>query len=105
MPILSGIAAGYLLSLCIGLVDFAPVAAAPWFALPRFTAPAFSLDAILVIVPVAIAPIIEHFGGIIAIGQVTGHNYLEKPGVHRSLLGDGLATAMFTSKIRAPMET
>lgn len=94
VPILSGIAAGYALSLCIGMVDFAPVAAAPWFALPRFTAPAFSLDAILVIVPVAIAPIIEHFGGVIAIGQVTGRNYLEKPGVHRSLLGDGLATAL-----------
>jgi uracil permease len=94
VPILSGIAAGYLAGLCVGLVDLTPVAAAPWFALPRFIAPAFSLDAILVIVPVAIAPIIEHFGGVIAIGQVTGRNYLEKPGVHRSLLGDGLATAL-----------
>ena len=94
VPILSGIAAGYLASLALGIVDFGPVAAAPWFAVPRFTSPTFSLDAILVIVPVAIAPIIEHFGGILAIGQVTGHNYLEKPGVHRSLLGDGVATAL-----------
>ena len=92
VPILSGIVAGYALSLILGIVDFSPVAAAPWFAVPRFTGPTFSLDAILVIVPVAIAPIIEHFGGVLAIGQVTGRNYLEKPGIHRSLLGDGVAT-------------
>ena len=94
VPILCGIGAGYLLSLCLGMVDFSAVAAAPWFAVPSFTAPSFSLDAMVVIVPVAIAPIIEHFGGILAIGQVTGRNYLENPGVDRSLLGDGVATAL-----------
>lgn len=92
VPILCGIGAGYVASLFLGLVDFAPVAAAPWFAMPSFVGPQFNLDAILVIVPVAIAPIIEHFGGVIAIGQVTGRNYLENPGVHRSLMGDGAAT-------------
>jgi len=92
VPILCGIGAGYVASLFLGLVDFAPVAAAPWFAMPSFVGPEFSIDAILVIVPVAIAPIIEHFGGVIAIGQVTGRNYLENPGVHRSLMGDGVAT-------------
>ncbi len=94
VPILCGIGAGYAASLVLGLVDFAPVAAAPWFAVPAFVGPAFNLDAILVVVPVAIAPIIEHFGGVLAIGQVTGRNYLENPGVHRSLLGDGVATAL-----------
>ena len=92
VPILCGIGAGYVASLFLGLVDFAPVAAAPWFAMPSFVGPQFNIDAILVIVPVAIAPIIEHFGGVIAIGQVTGRNYLETPGVHRSLMGDGVAT-------------
>ena len=92
VPILCGIGAGYAASLFLGLVDFAPVAAAPWFAMPSFVGPEFNIDAILVIVPVAIAPIIEHFGGVIAIGQVTGRNYLETPGVHRSLMGDGVAT-------------
>ncbi|HML55399.1 MAG TPA: uracil-xanthine permease family protein [Solidesulfovibrio magneticus] len=92
VPILCGIGAGYVASLFLGLVDFAPVAAAPWFAMPSFVGPEFNIDAILVIVPVAIAPIIEHFGGVIAIGQVTGRNYLETPGVHRSLMGDGVAT-------------
>jgi uracil permease len=94
VPILCGIGAGYTASLFLGLVDFAPVAAAPWFAMPSFVGPEFNLDAILIIVPVAIAPIIEHFGGVIAIGQVTGRNYLENPGVHRSLMGDGVATFM-----------
>ncbi len=94
VPILCGIGAGYVASLFLGLVDFTPVAQAPWFAAPPFTAPAFRLDAIINILPVAIAPIIEHFGGILAIGSVTGRNYLEKPGVHRSLLGDGVATAL-----------
>lgn len=94
LPILSGIGAGYLLSLVLGIVDFSAVAAAPWFAVPHFVGPSFSLDAMVVVVPVAIAPIIEHFGGILAIGQVTGRNYLENPGVDRSLLGDGVATAL-----------
>uniref|UniRef100_I2PYW4 Uracil-xanthine permease n=1 Tax=Desulfovibrio sp. U5L TaxID=596152 RepID=I2PYW4_9BACT len=94
VPILCGIGAGYAASLFLGLVDFGPVAAAPWFAVPSFVGPSFNLDAILIVVPVAIAPIIEHFGGVIAIGQVTGRNYLENPGVHRSLLGDGVATAL-----------
>ncbi len=92
VPILCGIGAGYVVSLFLGMVDFAPVAAAPWFAMPSFVGPEFNIDAILVIVPVAIAPIIEHFGGVIAIGQVTNRNYLENPGVHRSLMGDGVAT-------------
>ncbi|MHC1790481.1 uracil-xanthine permease family protein [Solidesulfovibrio sp.] len=94
VPILCGIGSGYAASLFLGLVDFSPVAAAPWFAVPSFVGPEFSLDAILIIVPVAIAPIIEHFGGVIAIGQVTNRNYLENPGVHRSLMGDGVATFM-----------
>jgi len=94
VPILCGIGAGYLVSLFLGLVDFGPVAAAPWFAVPAFVGPTFNLDAIFIVVPVAIAPIIEHFGGVLAIGQVTGRNYLENPGVHRSLMGDGVATLL-----------
>jgi len=94
IPILCGIASGYCASLVAGIVDFAPVAAAPWFKMPSFTAPTFSVEAMLIIVPVAIAPIIEHIGSILAIGQVTGKNYIDRPGVHRSLLGDGVATSL-----------
>ena len=94
IPIICGIAAGYGVSLFMGLVDFAPVAKAPWFKLPAFVTPEFSLNAILIIMPVAIAPIIEHIGSILAVGSVTGKNYIDTPGVHRSLMGDGVATSL-----------
>jgi uracil permease len=94
IPILVGIGAGYLVSLPLGLVDFSPVAKAPWIALPNFTLPSWNWQAIFFIVPVAIAPAIEHFGDIIAIGSITGRNYLEDPGVHRTMLGDGIATSV-----------
>jgi len=93
LPILVGVAVGYALSLALGLVDISPVAAAPWFAMPNFVMPEFHWQAILFIVPVAIAPAIEHIGDMLAIGGVTGRNYVEKPGLHRTLLGDGIATS------------
>jgi uracil permease len=92
IPILCAIIVGYVLSLFFGIVDFTAVAQAPWFAVPHFTFPEFHWQAILFIVPVAIAPAIEHFGDIIAISSITGKNYLKKPGVNRTLMGDGLAT-------------
>ena len=94
VPILTGILAGYLVSLPLGLVDFSPIAQAPWLAVPSFTAPSFSLPAILFMLPVAIAPAIEHVGDVLAIGSVTGNDYLRDPGIHRTLLGDGIATTL-----------
>ena len=94
IPILVGILAGYLVSLPLGLIDFSPIAQAPWLAIPNFTAPSFNLPAILFILPVAIAPAIEHIGDVLAIGSVTGNNYLRDPGIHRTLLGDGIATTL-----------
>ncbi len=94
VPILLGITVGYGLSLVFGLVDFTPVGQAAWFALPDFVAPEWNWRAILFIVPVAIAPAIEHFGDILAISSVTGRNYMKSPGIHRTLMGDGLATTL-----------
>ena len=93
IPILCGIAVGYTLAWLFGVVDFSPVAAAPWLAVPNFVAPELHWGAILFILPVAIAPAIEHIGDVLAIGTVTGKNYLKQPGLHRTLLGDGLATS------------
>ena len=93
IPIMIGVIVGYVLSWFAGVVDTTAVQEAPWFAVPNFTAPAFSWGAILFMIPVAIAPAIEHIGDILAIGNVTRKNYLEKPGMHRTLLGDGLATS------------
>ena len=94
IPILIGIGVGYLASIPLGLIDLSPIVQAPWFAIPEFVFPQWNLQAVLYIVPVAIAPAIEHFGDILAIGHVTGKDFIKNPGIHRTLLGDGLATSM-----------
>ncbi|QDI76531.1 MULTISPECIES: uracil-xanthine permease family protein [Leisingera] len=99
VPILAGVAAGCSAALILGavtgdpLISTAAIAAAPWFKVPAFVAPEFNLAAILFILPVAIAPAIEHFGDILAISNVTKRDYMEKPGIQNTMLGDGLATA------------
>ncbi len=94
IPILCGITAGYLVSIPFGLIDMTAVSTAPWFSVPSFSYPQWNLEAILYIVPVAIAPAIEHFGDILAIGSVADKDYIEDPGIHRTMLGDGLATSL-----------
>src|SRR5690606_34789582 len=93
VPILAGIIVGCILSGLFGIIDTTGIAAAPWLALPNFVAPEFHWGAILYMLPVALAPAIEHIGGVVAIGSVTGKNFIKKPGLHRTLLGDGLATS------------
>jgi uracil permease len=92
-----GIAAGYAVSLAMGIVHFDAVGAAPWLTIPAFTLPELNWEAILFIVPVAIAPAIEHFGDVLAIGSIARKDYIKDPGVHRTLLGDGLATTLASS--------
>jgi len=94
VPILIGVAAGYLLALVMGLVDTAAIAAAPWFAVPHFETPQVNWQAALFMLPVAIAPAIEHIGGIMAIGNVTGNNYTKDPGLDKTLAGDGLGVCV-----------
>ena len=93
-PILLGIIAGYLVSLYFGIIDFSPILKASWFVIPNFTAPEFNWQAIIFILPIAIAPAIEHIGDILAISNVTKVDYLKKPGLKNTLLGDGLATSV-----------
>jgi len=104
VPILCGILTGYIICLPLGLVDFSPVSRAPWLALPNFVFPQWNWQAIFFIVPVAVAPAIEHFGDILAIGSITGRNYLKDPGIHRTMLGDGIATS-FASFLGGPPNT
>ncbi|GEM74106.1 uracil-xanthine permease family protein [Vibrio sagamiensis] len=104
VPIVGGILAGYVTSLFYGVVDFTPVTEAAWFALPNFTTPEFNINAILFMIPVAIAPAVEHVGDMLAISHVTGKDYLKKPGLHRTIAGDGLAT-MAASMLGAPPNT
>jgi uracil permease len=93
VPILAGVATGYALAATMGMVDFGMIAAAPWLVLPSFVAARFEWAAILFMLPVALAPAIEHVGDVVAIGGVTRKDYTESPGLHRTLAGDGLAVA------------
>jgi len=128
IPILIGVLAGYITALILdglgisgsiqagfdpgqlknftapALVSLKPIVKAPWFAVPDFVFPEWNLQAILFIVPVAIAPAIEHFGDILAIGSVTGKDYVKDPGIHRTLMGDGIATS-FASFLGGPPNT
>ncbi len=94
IPIFIGIAVGYIVALAWGKVDYTAIKEATWIMIPNFTVPEFNWQAILYMVPVAIAPIIEHVGDMYAIGGVCNKNFIEKPGLNRTLLGDGIATAL-----------
>ena len=91
IPIFSGIVVGYIAAAIFGLVDFQPVIDAPWLALPAFVRPEVCWEAMVFMVPVAIAPVIEHIGDVYAINEVAGKDFVKDPGLHRTMLGDGLA--------------
>ncbi len=94
IPVFIGIVVGYLVALTLGVVDFTPIAEANWIAIPQFTMPEFNYEAILYMIPVAIAPLIEHVGDIYAIGAVAEKDFIKDPGLNRTMLGDGLATSL-----------
>jgi uracil permease len=91
VSIVMGVIVGYIVAVCFGAVDFTPVVQASWISMPQFVKPSFSWEAILFMIPVAIAPVIEHIGDIYAVNSVTGKDFVENPGLHRTMLGDGLA--------------
>jgi len=94
LPVLISLVFGYLLSIVIGIVDFSSVWEAAWVGIPHFTFPKFSVSAITVMVPIAIVTMVEHFGDVLAIGNVVGEDFIKDPGIKRTLLGDGLATSL-----------
>ena len=94
IPILIGVAAGYAAAWMMGMVNTGGIAAAPWFAVPHFETPEVNWQAALFMLPVAIAPAIEHIGGIMAIGTVTGKDYAKDPGLDKTLAGDGLGVCV-----------
>jgi len=94
IPILIAVVSGYVLALCMGMVDTASISNAPWFALPQFTAPVYDTNAILIIAPACIVVLAEHISHLIVTGKVTGEDLMKDPGLHRSLLGDGLSNVV-----------
>ena len=115
IPILLGVLGSYIVAACFGLCDFSAVKEAAWIGLPVkwentaiavFNNPNWSLiiAAIIAIIPISLATMMEHIGDMCAISSTTGINYLENPGLHRTLMGDGLATAL-ASLFGAPANT
>ena len=128
IPILMGIVAGYIAAIVLdvtgistslqasfdpgalqnwtgpALISLAPVGEKAWFAIPSFVFPEWSWPAIFFIVPVAIAPAIEHFGDVLAVGSITGKDYVKDPGIQNTMLGDGVATS-FASFLGGPPNT
>jgi len=94
LPILTGVVVGYGSALLMGMVDFSAMDSKAWFAVPAFVTPSFNWQAILFMIPVAIAPAIEHVGDVLAIGNVTKKDYVKEPGLHRTLFGDGIASSV-----------
>ena len=94
LAVFVGIIAGYIAAYSLGLTNFAAVQQADWLVAPPVTAPAFNLEAILFLLPVALAPAIEHIGDIAVISQVCDKPFLKTPGLHRTLAGDGIAIAI-----------
>ncbi|MGN5159943.1 uracil-xanthine permease family protein [Aeromonas dhakensis] len=104
IPILCGVIAGYVTAVLMGQVSFDGMVNAPWLALPHFVTPEINWAAALFMLPVAIAPCIEHIGGVLAIGGVTGKDYTKNPGLHRTLAGDGIGVC-FAGFIGGPPVT
>ncbi|HEX2962300.1 MAG TPA: uracil permease [Ignavibacteriales bacterium] len=94
IPILIGVVFGYVLSLLMGVVNFSAISGASWFALPTFYTPEFSVSAIIVIIPASLVVIAEHIGHLIVTGNIVGRDLAKDPGLHRSLMGDGISTTI-----------
>jgi len=95
---------GIVASKFVGITDFSAVGQASFFSIPNFSAPKFSLEAVIIIAPVVLAVFMEHVGDITTNGAVVGKNFLEDPGLHKTLLGDGIAT-LFAGFMGGPANT
>lgn len=102
--VIIAILVGIVVSKFAGITDFSAVSQASYFAIPNFTAPKFSIEAIIIIAPVVLAVFMEHVGDITTNGAVVGKNFLEDPGLHKTLLGDGIAT-LFAGFMGGPANT
>ena len=106
VPIIAGVVVGYIVALFMHQVDFAGVVAAPWFSFPvKFdTISHFSWAPLLYMLPVAIAPVLEHIGDVYVVGAVAKKDFVAQPGLHRTMFGDGLA-CLASAFLGGPPET
>lgn len=104
LPILTGFVVGYVVALIFGEVNFDALSEVDWVAWPDFTLGSFDFDVIWIVAPVAFVTMIEHVGDILTNGRVVGKDFFDEPGVHRTLMGDGLAT-LFAGFVGGPPNT
>jgi len=94
IPVLAGVIAGYAFAAALGIVNFQRILAAPWFEVPSLSLPSFDLSAILMIMPAAFVVLAEHIGHLVVTGNVVEKDLVRDPGLHRSLLGDGISNLL-----------
>lgn len=94
LPILIATISGYILALAMGMVDTTSIGNAAWFALPHFQAPVLDFNAIIIIAPACIVVLAEHISHLIVTGKITDSDLMKEPGLHRSLLGDGISNIL-----------
>ena len=104
VPVIIGLAVGYVVAIITNNVVFTPVINASWIGLPPFEMAKFDFKSIMIIAPVAIATVVEHIGDVVAIGATVENDFLEEPGLHRTMLGDGMLTA-FSAMFGGPANT
>lgn len=104
VPIIVGLGVGYFVAIITKNVDFGVITSAKWLGIPEFQIAKFDFQSIMIIAPVAIATVVEHIGDVIAIGATVGDDFLEEPGLHRTMLGDGLMTAL-SAMVGGPANT
>ncbi|PAB57398.1 uracil-xanthine permease family protein [Anaeromicrobium sediminis] len=94
IPVLVGLIGGYIVALATGNVDFAPMVTKAWVGIPAFSVAKFNMSSILTVAPMAMATMIEHVGNILAIGATVEDDFIKDPGLHRTLLADGVCTSI-----------
>ena len=104
LPIMMGLIGGYIVAIITGNVDFTAINQTQWYGMPHFTMAKFDFTSIMIVVPVALATMIEHVGDVIAISETVNENFMKDPGLHRTLLGDGIATSL-SAMVGGPANT
>lgn len=94
VPVIIGLLGSYIIAVIFGVVDFTPMKEADWFGVPAFKMAKFSFETVMIVAPIALATMVEHVGDVLAIGSTVEKDFMEEPGLHRTLIGDGVATAL-----------
>ncbi|MBN2259354.1 MAG: uracil permease [Clostridiales bacterium] len=104
IPVIIGLIGGYLVAVITGNVDFTSVQQAAWIGLPHFTIAKFDFSSVMIVAPIALATMVEHIGDVLAIGATVEKDFMKDPGLHRTLIGDGVATAL-SAMVGGPANT